>query len=320
MIANDQIYQKVDAVDFYLDSFLIGEENDFYQNLERLNFSRLKEVDGVETKHGWRVYVGDLKESLPEDFWQGLTDPEKLKDYKRRIFEMVPVVIDKERRMVIFSRVIWEAVRKETNAQRKQLMLEALQMLVNPVVFTSYEMEDPRVIFLKEPEKKKEVIEQKEEDFYEMRKKLFDEYYWGPFSYVSFFKGNYWRIFPATGEIEIYDKRKIGFQLKERARVEGLRLVSDENPYFVETDQGLAFLNRARAYNYLVYLVIINAKTQAKIYPLPSWLSYLDFSITRQGEIIFKKEEQIGLYNPQTGESTILTSLDSQWKDKYFIP
>lgn len=318
MIANDQIYQKVEGVDFYIDTFLIGEENDFYQNLERLNFSRLKEVDGVETKHGWRVYLGDLKESLPEDFWQGLTDPEKLEDYKRRIFEMVPVVIDKERRVVIVSRAIWEKVIKEINPPRKQLVLEALQMLVNPAVFTSYEKDDPRVIFLKQPEKEEEMIEQKEEDFNEMRKKLIDQT-WGKYSYFFFFQGNYWRIFPATGEIEIYDKGKIGSQLKERARVKELRLMPKHNPYFIETNQGLAFLNGDRAFQNN-YLVIINAKTQVKIYPLPSWLTYERYSITRQGEIIFKKEEQIGLYDPQTGKTTILTYLDSQWKDEYFIP
>ncbi len=317
-------YQKIEKGDFFLHPSLIEAAGfNYHQLLEQYGFRRIKDDGWVEEKKGWRVYTASFKndsqwESLLNQLNQADNNPEIYLQLKRYVFEIAPTIIDRERRIIIIDEQLYQRFLEEKEPTRKAFLAEVIQILANPYVYTSYEAEDPRVVFFndqKKPASEEPISKDSQRVDSEIKKSISQS---RPIYRWIIDK----RVFEIseTGVLRIYQEGENGLQFQSSRIIPELKglnvqeITTNENGSWMVLKEGsfrsplkIAFINKD---GFLETIRDIKADIRYK------------FSVTQNGEICYLTDKnQVYLYNPLglTQESRFLYQLPNR-QDLYLRP
>ncbi len=294
-------YQKIEKGDFFLHPSLIEAAGfNYHQLLEQYGFTRIKDDGWVEEKKGWRVYIASFKnnsqwESLLDQLNQTNNNPEIYLQLKRQVFEIAPTIIDKERRIVIIDEQLYQRFLEEKDPTRKAFLAEVIQILANPYVYTSYEENDPRVVFLndqKKPVSEKPVSKDSQRVDSEIKESIFES-----LTIKRWIINK--RVFEISeaGVLQIYQEGENGLQFQSSRIIPELKglnvqeITTNENGSWIVLRKGIfdspskiAFINKD---GFLETIRDIRIDIPYR------------FSVTQNGEICYLTDEnQVYLYNP----------------------
>jgi hypothetical protein len=134
----------------YVDPFLLQRiERDIQSILRREGYPQLTEKVGIKALEGWRVFTASLiKEDVVDQVFSDTQDGAALSSVRENFKERLPVIVDNEHNLVIVDEEYWQQVTQERDPNKKAILEESLQSLINRYIRTGYEAHDPRTVFI----------------------------------------------------------------------------------------------------------------------------------------------------------------------------
>ncbi|MGH9857040.1 MAG: ATP-binding protein, partial [Acidobacteriota bacterium] len=114
LLPNYTDYQRVKADAQFVDPYLLEGVADLSSLLQSEGFGRLRSENGIVTKAGWQVLTGEITPGMSAaEIADHIQTQEGLQGVRKQISEIVPVVMDREHRIVIVDSTLWKAVAQE---------------------------------------------------------------------------------------------------------------------------------------------------------------------------------------------------------------
>ncbi|MBN1617719.1 hypothetical protein JW887_00045 [Candidatus Dojkabacteria bacterium] len=151
---NLSIYGRItgaDSINYYLDPYLLRVTgfDTINKLLESQGLAGLGIKDGVTLKNGWKALSADIESDIsPDEFMIAMRTGASLSLLRQTMSEVLPVIIDESKKIVIVDQKIWKSVQDEQDPISRAMMKEALEVLMNYIFYTSYNPRDERSVFI----------------------------------------------------------------------------------------------------------------------------------------------------------------------------
>lgn len=160
LLPNYATYQRITTTAAFLDPYLLKSLGDVGAVLREEGFPQLQHENGITTQNGWKVFTAPFEEvDSTQSLFSDLKQKEQLAQIRAQLAEVLPVIIDKEQRIVVVDQMVWQSIEGQQDSLKKAYLQESFQSIINDKVYTSYEAHDPRSILLQERTK----VQEKEE-------------------------------------------------------------------------------------------------------------------------------------------------------------
>ncbi len=153
ILPNFDAYGKVMDAQIFLDPYLLVGDDVVSRVLKNEGYTQFGKKEGITVKDGWHVFVAPLRYGMQNvDLYDQIIKADGLHELRLHFDRLLPVIIDPYHRIAMVDETFWKHLENEPNATRKAIMQEALQIVINEKVLTSYEQKDPRHIFIGNPQ------------------------------------------------------------------------------------------------------------------------------------------------------------------------
>lgn len=300
LLPNYVPYQRIAQEAQFVDPFLMRGLGDIDKVLQSEGLQRLQKDEGVTTKGGWKVLAAPLEQtSSSQDLATQVQQKETLISVRAQLEEVLPVIIDKEHRIVIVDQKLWQAIESQPDPVRKAYLQESVQAIINDKVFTSYEKDDPRAIRVHDAQRKQEtaagVASKLTDDEGEALSRPWYQ------SEKKWFSGDVLYTIDASGVMKRYDRTT-----KELLSSTNVTEPDEGAIYSQPTEQGIWLLNNKGSLSF-----VANDGTQQEKFTVPdvNTNSYGDqVSVSQDGRVLIASGFVVKIIDPRTQKTEVYES------------
>ncbi len=156
LLPNYKQYSKVMDADIFVDPYILAGYDKLPHILAEIGYLQLTQDDGIYSPDQWKIFTGPVTHGMQaQDLNNEIQSGQGLRFLQAQHERVLPVVIDDDSRVAMIDENMWNALQQEQDPTKKAILQEAVQAIINKYVQTSYEIGDPRHVYIQSSKNEK---------------------------------------------------------------------------------------------------------------------------------------------------------------------